>query len=230
MSSPMPRKRAPQRPSLTPRKQPGPAGGRRAMNRQERTARLLEAAVELFLEQGLDPTTIDDLTRRAGTAKGSFYRYFHSKAHLVEVLFAPVQEGVERLFARADQALTAAQDPKEVRQAYVDLGEALAAALLANAKAVRLYLQECRGPRTEARAPVRALGDVITRGAIQLTSTAHAHGLLRPFPAEVSALTVVGAIERLLFALLDEGIFDNLEGMPAQVTSLVLDGLRAQLE
>jgi AcrR family transcriptional regulator len=210
----------------TPGTRPGRPGGRRDRNRRERATRLCEAALALFLERGLDPTTIDEVTGAAGMAKGSFYRYYDSKAHLVESLCAPVQAEVEAVFANADAALKTAGRRDAVRAAYVALGEALVEALVPRLDLVQLYLQENRGPRTEARAPIRALADVVTRGAIDLTATAQAHGLLRPFPPAISALTVVGAVERLLHAALADGLIDDLTDVPEQVTSLVLEGLR----
>lgn len=209
-----------------PKERPGPPGGRRDTNRRERTTRLFESALALFLEQGLDPTTIDDVTRAAKMAKGSFYRYFNSKAHLVESLYEPLKEEVEAIFAAADTALASATGPEDVERAYVELGESLVEAFVPNLGVVQLYLQENRGPRNEARAPIRALADVVTKGAIGLTATAQTHGLLRPFPAEVSALTVIGAVERLLHAVLAEGIIEDMTEVPEQVTSLVLEGLR----
>jgi len=45
--------------------------------------KLYDAAIALFEEQGYDATTIEDITERAGTAKGTFYVHFDSKRDLV---------------------------------------------------------------------------------------------------------------------------------------------------
>ena len=42
-------------------------------------AKIVEAAWELFHEKGYDNTTIDDIIKRSGTSKGSFYYHFDSK-------------------------------------------------------------------------------------------------------------------------------------------------------
>ena len=57
---------------LPPRARPGKPGGKRDQNRKERIRVLQEAALVLFLEQGLSSTTIDEITKAAGTAKGNF--------------------------------------------------------------------------------------------------------------------------------------------------------------
>ncbi len=41
--------------------------------------RLYQAAVSLFREQGYEETTVDQITRRAGLAKGTFFNYFTTK-------------------------------------------------------------------------------------------------------------------------------------------------------
>lgn len=212
--------------AAVPKERPGKPGGRRDTNRREKTQQLMDAALKLFLERGIEGTTIDDITKAAGTAKGSFYRYFSSKAALVGALFEPVKAALEQAFLVAGERLEAATSAEAMNAAYVSLGEELGGTVLGALDVVQLYLQENRGPRTEARGPVRDLADLVADGAITLTEKARTHGLLRPFPAEVSALTVVGAVERLLFAVLVEERVESPLELPEQLTSLVLDGLR----
>lgn len=49
-------------------------------------ARIVNAAWELFYEQGYEYTTIDDIVERSATSKGSFYHYFESKDALLSSL------------------------------------------------------------------------------------------------------------------------------------------------
>ncbi|MGQ9490553.1 MAG: TetR/AcrR family transcriptional regulator [Anaerolineae bacterium] len=53
--------------------------GKRERGKHERRERLYEAAVSLFREQGYEETTVDQITRRAGLAKGTFFNYFATK-------------------------------------------------------------------------------------------------------------------------------------------------------
>lgn len=213
-------------PSAVPKARPGKVGGRRDTNRRERVKALLDGALPLFLERGIEGTTIDDIAKAAGVAKGSFYRYFESKARLVEALFRPVAEQMEAVLAACDEGLSQARDAEGMNAAYERLGEGFAKIVLSHTDVVQLYLQENRGPRTEARAPVRDLADLVVERAVHLTKTARQAGLLRPFPAEVSARTVIGAVERLLFAVLSGEEVGNPLELPEHLTSLVLDGLR----
>ena len=210
-----------------PTERPGVPGGKRDRNRRARVAALASCALELFLEQGIEGTSIDDITKKAGTAKGSFYRYFSGKEALVEALIAPISGGFASAFSRCDEALTLARSRGEMTAAYTEVGANLSITILGHPDLVRLYLQENRGAARGARAPIVALADRIRDSAIAITATAHAHGLLRAFPAEISALVVIGASERLVLATLN-GRIAHPERLPEQVTQLVLEGLAGE--
>jgi TetR/AcrR family transcriptional repressor of nem operon len=53
---------------------------------EERRNDLLDAGESLLVEKGIAATTLDDVTRRAKVAKGTFYLYFRSKDDLVLAL------------------------------------------------------------------------------------------------------------------------------------------------
>jgi len=53
---------------------------------QERRDELMTAAQRLFLQQGVAPTTIEQITASADVAKGTFYLYFSSKETLIAAL------------------------------------------------------------------------------------------------------------------------------------------------
>jgi hypothetical protein len=61
---------------------------------------------------------------------------------------------------------------------------------------------------------------------VDITQKAHTHGLLRPIRPALSGLAVVGAVERLLLAVLSEEDIGNPLELPDALTTLVLDGLR----
>ena len=46
--------------------------------------RIINAAKRLFAEKGFDRTTVDDIVRAAGIAKGTFYLHFSSKEELIK--------------------------------------------------------------------------------------------------------------------------------------------------
>src|SRR5215831_11563191 len=55
---------------------------KRAAARDERRQQLIEAAKDVFAQKGYHATTVDDITRAAGVAKGTFYLYFTEKREI----------------------------------------------------------------------------------------------------------------------------------------------------
>jgi AcrR family transcriptional regulator len=187
---------------------------------------LSEAGLRLFVERGLDGVTIDDITQSAGVAKGTFYRYFEDKTALVDALLEPVRRELLDGMEACGRALAVARDVEAMFDAYRAVAAVIASALLQYPDVVRLYLQECRGPAAGARVKVVELARLISRHAVDITEKAHTHGLLRPIRSELSGLAVVGAVERLLLAVLSGEDIGNPLELPDALTTLVLDGLR----
>ena len=113
-----------------PSERPGQPGGRRDTNRRERTKALSDAALALFLARGIEVVTIEDITTRAGVAKGSFYRYFDDKQALVEALFAPVASKVMAAFDESIAKLRDAVKDRIVREHHGMTRQKLKRALL----------------------------------------------------------------------------------------------------
>lgn len=210
------------------RARPGPPGGPRATNRAQRELTIRNAALTLFLERGLDAVSVDDIMQRAQMAKGSFYRYFESQEALVAALMAPAEALVVRALEVCRKALARANTKEAQVDAYRTVGAVVASLLMEYPGQVRLYLQECRAPNTGARRPIVALAERITWYALDITRRAQTHGILKPIPVAVSALTVVGAAERLLHAVVQEEDIGNPLEVPEQLTRLILDGLKAE--
>ncbi len=54
--------------------------------RQERADRILDAAAELILRWGYRKTTIDDIAKQAGVAKGTIYLHWKTREDLFMAL------------------------------------------------------------------------------------------------------------------------------------------------
>jgi len=63
---------------------------------------LAEAAGELFLEKTYDGTTVDDIARRAGVSRATFFNYFGSKSDLLWLEVDESLRGFDRVLAAAD--------------------------------------------------------------------------------------------------------------------------------
>lgn len=76
----------------------------RDQNKQIKLKKITSAAYELFATKGIDNTTIDNIVKKAGIAKGTFYLYFEDKSHLVQdVVFKNSSILLERVISEAEK-------------------------------------------------------------------------------------------------------------------------------
>ncbi len=59
---------------------------RKRLAPEERKAQILDVAVRLFAEKGYDGTTTRDISEAAGVAEGLIFRYFRSKAEILDAV------------------------------------------------------------------------------------------------------------------------------------------------
>ncbi|HRC77763.1 MAG TPA: helix-turn-helix domain-containing protein, partial [Kouleothrix sp.] len=81
---------------------PQPAAARR----HERAQRILDAAAALILRWGYNKTTIDDIARQAGVAKGTIYLHWNTREELFGALMLR-----EKAALAADLRARTAADP-----------------------------------------------------------------------------------------------------------------------
>ena len=62
----------------------------------ETRQRILDVAVDLFIEQGYAGTSVRDISERLGMTKGSLYYHFASKEDVLNALVTPLMEDLDR--------------------------------------------------------------------------------------------------------------------------------------
>lgn len=81
----------------------------RVKSSESRKDELLEAATNLFLQQGYHDTSVNSIVKAIGVSKGTFYYYFDSKEDvldgLVDKMGAPIYREIDKIIA--DNSLTA---------------------------------------------------------------------------------------------------------------------------
>ena len=78
-------------------------------NKQQKSDALYRSAYDLFIEQGIEKTSISDIAKYAGVAKGTVYLYFTDKYELRDRLIAKI---TGNLFLAAWQALESSHTPQ----------------------------------------------------------------------------------------------------------------------
>jgi AcrR family transcriptional regulator len=69
-----------------------------------RSAEILQSIRKMFADKGFDGASMQDLARAAGMSVGNFYRYFPSKAAIVEALVMHDVKDVAREFEKVMEA------------------------------------------------------------------------------------------------------------------------------
>ena len=62
----------------------------RQIQAKETRKKIFDSAITLFYEKGYGKTTINDIVKKAGTSKGSFYTYFNSKSEVIVEQFKEI--------------------------------------------------------------------------------------------------------------------------------------------
>lgn len=78
----------------------------RERKKQETRQSLMEAAYQLFTQDGYDATTVSDITEAAGVAKGTFFNYFSTKEAILPAIAAHRTERLAGALTAERTALT----------------------------------------------------------------------------------------------------------------------------
>lgn len=187
----------------------------RGSRRRERMRQILvEAAMRLFAEQGVDATTIDEIVDLAGVAKGTFYNYFTDRAHVARAVAATIRH--------------------EFNEAVEDLNRGISDPAERVSRGVRLFLASV------VRDPVRArMLARLYEGGVDLDGEANLHlrgdladgierGSIRVPSIEVAQHVVIGIATVGMRYLLDNGAGAEIlsgEGHAREIAIVLLQGL-----
>ena len=146
-----------------------PAAPARKTSRRERRSaeireRLFRAALDQFAKNGLQETTVEDITEAADVGKGTFFNYFPSKEH---ILIAFVEMQISKLQAAIDEAR---QTRRPVPEFLREMSVRMTAEPARNPSVVRAILQAYLST-TPVREVIRAkqqVGHELMTGLIAL--------------------------------------------------------------
>ncbi|MCB9741743.1 MAG: TetR/AcrR family transcriptional regulator [Alphaproteobacteria bacterium] len=174
---------------------------------EQTRARILDAALSLFAEQGFHGTSVPEIARRADVGAGSIYRHFESKEGLVNALYVQLKEGFYGTVAQVEA------EKRDTRAQFRAMFTALMGWALSNPQGVVFLELHHHGdyidPAVRARYAGRRhpLDTLAERGV--------AEGLLKPLPLPAIQAAVQGVyMGWLRAAMLGEVVLDEA-GMAA---------------
>ncbi|TDQ53104.1 TetR/AcrR family transcriptional regulator [Actinorugispora endophytica] len=170
----------------------------------ERSGRILDAAAELIARYGYGKTSVSDIARTAGIAKGAVYQEFESKEAVLEALLA---RQTERLARAATEAVLADPEGGRLSAVYRHTLRALAADPLMRA----LYTADSRvlGDVVRGRGPDRYAPR--QRWAVEFVARMQEAGLVR---GDLDAAAVAHVLAVISTGLITVGSAVGSEAAP----------------
>jgi AcrR family transcriptional regulator len=190
--------------------------GSRKEQAERRREQLLETALELFVERGIENVSIADLAVHAGVAHGLIYHYFTSKDELVAAVVrhaspsTDVHEIVEQMRGLP------------VTDGLRILATRFCAILEARGDVVRFLLRESLSPRSELPAGLMLMQEELLVVLSAYLDEQIEAGTLRPHDPRTPFRMLISSI--LLLGVLKQPIEPWIESF----VDTILNGIRAE--
>jgi AcrR family transcriptional regulator len=187
----------------------------RAERRRAQTqARILDAARACFAAKGYHRTSVDDIIRSAGVARGTFYLYFEAKRAVLAALLSQLLERIEE----AVRPIQLDHDDPPRTQLIANL-ERSWEVFTGHPETAQIVLGGLHGVDADFDAQVAALEAHVREAIGRSIRRGQEMGLVGPFDARMGACSLVGAFkENLADVLLRDG--DPAHG-PQRVTQML---------
>jgi AcrR family transcriptional regulator len=207
---------------------------RKRLTREESRAqtrdRLMDAAYEIVVRNGIEEASIEDIAEAAGFSRGAFYSNFETKEDLLcALLERETDKGQEELRTIMDQAASPAELIQKARAFYVNLGANSQKCTFA--LAVRLYSMRHPSVREQVNEMFRKDQEKIVR---QVQAVYAVTGIEQPCSAEIVTFGLMAiaqglcltqvmdpaAISRESLPQILETLFDRISGLDAIQSAL----------
>lgn len=199
------------------------------MRAGDRRAQILQCARGVFAERGFHLTSVANLCEAAGIGRGTLYQYFDNKR---DVFFAVLKELAERVKDVIDTR-PAIAEMEGVGHAPPQLILAFCAKRLRRMLDVvftdednlRLILREARGLDGGIDQMVRRIDEVVLSAFVRDLHTARELGVLDCPEPELTALFVLGGVEKMCLTALERDERVDLDRIVRVATHIQLFGL-----
>jgi AcrR family transcriptional regulator len=195
---------------------------------EQRRREILDAALELFAEQGYHATGVADIAARLRMSHGTFYRYFESKRDILDHVVAELTRRIADAVA-AENAPGTAATLDEYRGQVRMIASLLLAVVHEDPRIARVLLFEATGIDRELTARILDLLD----GLRSLTAEYLRHGIDAGFlRADLEPLETARALNGMVYAgALRTVQGDEVSANPAEYVDaamrLMFDGVSA---
>ena len=189
-----------------------------------RRAALLDAARQVFSQKGYHPATVDDITKVAGVAKGTFYLYFSEKRTVFYDLMLQFFDLVTSV------GMSVSRDVKTKKEYFTRIETAasrLSELFQNNRDLVRLSYRESMGMDERLEKMVRDFYRSMARVEADNIRLGMELGLFRrDIDPLLAAYAHIGMVERVLLQWQFDRSFPKIPDLERQLVELAYIGLR----
>jgi AcrR family transcriptional regulator len=194
--------------------------------RDHRRADLITAARDLFAARGYHETTVDDITRGAGVAKGTFYLYFGEKREVYHEVIRGFMQLIRDIGATIGESV-ATGNPLAFFAHAERAAHELMTIFMQNRDLARLAYREAMGLDPELEAMMRDFYRQIAEVAAKNIEVAMSLGIIRPCSPLLVAYAQIGMVERALLALAESPAdFPPPDEVVREILHLAFEGIR----
>ena len=195
----------------------------RESQRQDKRARILDAAVRVFADRGFFNATVAEIARAAGVADGTIYLYFKSKDDLLISLFEDRMDSVNaqlrETLSRPGTALDRLRQVVALHFQLVEENPAMAEVICVELRQSSKFIKEYANPKFAEY--LRILVGCVADG--------QAAGILRAdIDPQLVARSLFGALDEIALSWLVKRDKFELQRAADQMGRLFIEGLRAR--
>ncbi|WP_278315042.1 TetR/AcrR family transcriptional regulator [Lolliginicoccus levis] len=185
--------------------------------KQSQSARIINAAIELFASRGYAATTVLDIVKRAGVSRKTFYELFDTKEAVIVAAYSAFDT-----FLR-DAGMTASNNALSSPQELRELVRALLTLLGAYPAGARMFFLEVLGAGDDVR---RRRAAAITQFTAMLDQPLqHLRGRLAPALPRLDLIVVRGIVGGVMEMIVDHLVHHEpgtIADLTDDVTHLIL--------
>jgi AcrR family transcriptional regulator len=195
------------------------------MDRRNKNSRnrIIKAATRVFAEKGYHLSTVDEIARAAGVAKGTVYYNFPSKAGMFT---AAVTEGMESIMERVKGEL---ESDLPFARHFARLVEANLSVYLEHRDLARIFFNELSsGIEDQVLQQIDAVRDRYIDFIAELLQRGQQLGYIRPIDPRLAAVGIVSLLDGLCNHHLRNGRDVDQSQLTSTVSEILSSGLLAR--
>lgn len=163
-------------------------------SREARRAQILDAALGVFADQGYHQTSVSDLVKAAGVARGTFYLYFDSK----EAIFLELLDGMLRHLRDNVGGVDTTPEARPPAEQLLQLTEHIFDTAVNNRPLTRIIFREAVGLDAAVEARLTAFYADLMEWLSASLRAGQALGMVRDLDTDLVAACIVGSVREVV--------------------------------